>query len=234
VATRDCVSLWIPQARIVPFLVGTAALVGDHCRTADAEEPTHSASVSRNNTLAPARGRSNPDPEQTLSSGHRPCEAGSFRVSTGLPMPGRLARASDLASLIESSTCQRSATSHKRKNVPDSYGRHRGVQVFVSGSGDRIVATCMLVTAYYAWVRFDLRRGVARVLAGEIGAYVAIILEAKLEENLSMWQKIPADKREPILRAFPPLPTGHTVFDKMLSFLAAGTSAWSLLVEIER
>jgi hypothetical protein len=69
--------------------------------------------------------------------------------------------------------------------------------------------------AYDAWVRFDQRRGVAGALAGEIGAYVEIILEMDLDVTLFAWVNIPAEKREGILKAMPPLPIGHPVFDKI-------------------
>jgi len=69
--------------------------------------------------------------------------------------------------------------------------------------------------AYDAWVRFDQRRGVAGAFVGEIGAYVEIILEMDLETNLAAWTNLPTEARGVILRALPPLPTGHPVFDKI-------------------
>jgi len=59
--------------------------------------------------------------------------------------------------------------------------------------------------AYDAWVRFDQRRGVAGALTGEIGAYVAIILEMDLDATLLAWVNIPAEKREGVFKSDGPL-----------------------------
>jgi len=95
-----------------------------------------------------------------------------------------------------------------------------------------LVAALALVgkIAYDAWVRFDLRRGVAGALAGEIGAYVEIILAMDLDATLLAWVNIPVEKREGILRAMAPLPTGHPVFDKIADKLTLLPSEQSISI----
>lgn len=66
-------------------------------------------------------------------------------------MPARLARASDLSSLLElfaaSDVSAAVQTPERAEAIWKDTLQHPGVQVFVSGMSDRIAATCMLVTA---------------------------------------------------------------------------------------
>jgi hypothetical protein len=65
------------------------------------------------------------------------------------------------------------------------------------------------------WNRHQERLSIAGALAGEIGAYISFFKSGGAADGYRKLATIPPDVRRRILAAFPPVPSGHPVFDKV-------------------
>ncbi len=67
--------------------------------------------------------------------------------------------------------------------------------------------------AFDAWTRSRERRTIAAGLAGEIGAYLDLLNPQQHGQNLRTWAAADPEIRAAMLKAIPPLPTNHPIFD---------------------
>jgi hypothetical protein len=68
---------------------------------------------------------------------------------------------------------------------------------------------------YDLWSRWREKRGIAAAIAGELGAYIAFLKMGKPSAHFRTMATMDSAMRVRVLRAFPPLPTSHPVFDKV-------------------
>ena len=68
--------------------------------------------------------------------------------------------------------------------------------------------------AFDLWNRHHERRAIAGALAGEIGAYLSFF-DQDAATNYRKIAALPVADRRHVLSGFPPLPSGHPVFDKV-------------------
>jgi hypothetical protein len=65
------------------------------------------------------------------------------------------------------------------------------------------------------WNRFNERRSIAAALAGEIGAYIKLLDSPVSVQSYRKLAETDSEVRVRLLRAFPKVPSGHPVFDKV-------------------
>ncbi|HXZ00451.1 MAG TPA: hypothetical protein VEI03_10650 [Stellaceae bacterium] len=84
-------------------------------------------------------------------------------------------------------------------------------------SGALTVAALALIgkVIYDIWTRWQERRSIAAALAGEIGAYLALIRPAEIPGVYRRIATLDREQRLKALRAMPSPPPTHPVFDKV-------------------
>jgi hypothetical protein len=69
--------------------------------------------------------------------------------------------------------------------------------------------------AYDVWVAHEGRKAIAAALAGELRAYLQLSNPEHMIDNLRKCAQNPHAERIVALKALPPMPSGHPVFDRV-------------------